>query len=63
MKKRVYFELDRETKGTYVYAQVSEDGKPLESEDTSIPTIYIKKAFFKKMKNTPENLSILVVAE
>ncbi len=63
MKKRVYFELSRETKGTYMYSEVDADGKPVEADKTNVPSLYIKKAMFKKMKGAPENLSILVVVE
>lgn len=63
MKKRVYFELERETKNMVRYQEVNADGEVVEKEDAKIPTIYISKKLFKGMKEMPEQIEIVVIAE
>lgn len=63
MKKRVYFELEKETKNMVRYQEVDKDGEVVDREDAKIPTIYISKSLFKGRKEMPEQIEILVIAE
>ena len=63
MRKTVYFELERETPGTYVYTEVDDNGKPIEAKDSNIPTLYIKKKMFKKLGGAPESIAVVVKTE
>lgn len=48
----VEFELERETKNTYRFAEVTENETPV------IGTLYVQKSAFKD--SSPENLTVLI---
>lgn len=53
MEKTLYFEFKKETPGTFVYSEIVP-----ENEESSIPTVYIKKRFFEDKR--PDKLRLIV---
>lgn len=44
--KTIHMQLKKDTKNTYVYAEIDRHGIALEDFEASIPTLYIRKQVF-----------------
>lgn len=54
----VQFKLDRETKNTYLFAEIDEDGKKaMDSNTHVIGSLYVQKAMFS---STPTELTVVL---
>lgn len=57
----LHFELERETKNTYRFAELNDSGEPAERDEQLIGQLYVQKAFFKNGK--PEKIAVTITVE
>ncbi len=59
---KIQFGLERDTKNTYRFQELGEDGEPAERDDQMVGTIYVKKSFFENGVKAEDGITVELTA-